>query len=416
MIEFSMEEIEELESEYPGDSAFDLDMRLSPHLNPVEELGLGPAFKSPQREAANIILTHLAFVGWSDPHRWTFFSRDRNVYSQNKRYRSPALSCTHVINVIDVLKGIGLIEEERAAPSPDGKYRSRMRLLDGVDDMIPVSSIVDLRFIPAELVKRKDDKKRLVNYNETSQTRRMRRELVEHNEAVSQLKLFLNSPDWHLDDRGLLRSMDRVLNPAKLSLYRIFNTSWRHGGRVYGGFWQRLPRVDRTCLRIDDEETVEPDFEYLHPQMMATMAGIDLQNEDPYRIDGFSRKLVKAAFNTMLNANTPTAAYRAILNNLRTVGARGLAAEAQALIEAIKIRHPYFSRFWGTGLGLRLQALDADMCVRVIARMRSDGVVALPVHDSFIVPKTAKGLAQEVMEEELTKTLREIRNNPLKIL
>ena len=223
MIEFSMEEIEELESEYPGDSAFDLDMRLSPHLIPVEELGLGPAFKSPQREAANIILTHLAFVGWSDPHRWTFFSRDRNVYSQNKRYRSPALSCTHVINVIAVLKGIGLIEEERAAPRPDGKYRSRMRLLDGVDDMIPVSSIVALRFIPAELVKRKDDKKRLVNYKETSRTRRMRRELVEHNEAVSQSKLFLNSPDWHLDDRGLLRSMDRVLNPAKLSLYRNFN-------------------------------------------------------------------------------------------------------------------------------------------------------------------------------------------------
>ena len=54
------------------------------------------------------------------------------------------------------------------------------------------------------------------------------------------------------------------------------------------------------------------------------------------------------------------------------------------------------------------------MFVSVIARMRSAGVVALPVHDSFIVPKTAEGLALEVMDEELTKKLREIRNNQLK--
>ena len=127
-----MEEIEEFERGYPRDRAFDLDMRLSPHRNPVEELGLGPDLKPAQREAANIILANLVFVGWSDPRRWTFFFARSHFYSLNKRYRTPALSYTHVTNVIDILKGSGLIEEERAAPSPNGKYRSRMRLIDGV--------------------------------------------------------------------------------------------------------------------------------------------------------------------------------------------------------------------------------------------------------------------------------------------
>ena len=97
-----------------------------------------------------------------------------------------------------------------------------------------------------------------MNYKETSRTRKRRRELEEHNEAISQLKLSLQSPDWHLDNRGLLRSAERILNPAKLSLYRIFNADWRHGGRLYGVYWQQLPGVDRGHLRIDDQELSNP--------------------------------------------------------------------------------------------------------------------------------------------------------------
>jgi hypothetical protein len=47
-----------------------------------------------------------------------------------------------------------------------------------------------------------------------------------------------------------------------------------------------------------------------------------------------------------------------------------------------------------------LQSFDADICARVQRSLRKDGVPALSVHDSFIVPISHEAKLQNVMEEE----------------
>ena len=50
--------------------------------------------------------------------------------------------------------------------------------------------------------------------------------------------------------------------------------------------------------------------------MMAASAASIFKTKTHTEIDGFPRKLVKEAFNTLLNANTMMAAYRAIMESL----------------------------------------------------------------------------------------------------
>ncbi|MFY0610770.1 MAG: hypothetical protein JXQ99_04525 [Hyphomicrobiaceae bacterium] len=308
-----------------------------------------------------------------------------------------------------------MIEEQRGRPGPRSSYQSRMRLRPNLLDNLAIKTVEDVAFLPADGVKLKNREGQLVDYKDTARSRKMRREIAQQNEAIMSLEIALVSPSWHQDDRGLLRSTKSVLNPEKLRLYRVFKGGWNLGGRLYGGWWQNMPSSDRAHIRIDGDDVVEHDFSHIHPTLMSAIADVKFDGKDPYVIDGFERKLVKRSFNILLNASTLLGARRAITQELQTIGTEAPGSQAKELINAIQRHHPRFSHFWGTGLGLRLQSIDSDLCVRVLARMRAAGVVALPVHDSFIVPDRAASFLLQAMETELTIIVREIRCNTMKI-
>jgi hypothetical protein len=79
------------------------------------------------------------------------------------------------------------------------------------------------------------------------------------------------------------------------------------------------------------------------------------------------------------------------------------------LRKAIKARFPTLARFWNTGYGLKLQNIDASICMKVQRRLREQNIACLSVHDSFIVPTTEHGRLRTLMDEEFSNTCRRLR-------
>jgi hypothetical protein len=126
---------------------------------------------------------------------------------------------------------------------------------------------------------------------------------------------------------------------------------------------------------------------------------------DAYSIDGVARDLTKRAWQILINASSRRSAVSAVASHL---GGLRHQTEAEVLLRALEVRHAAINRAFYTGEGLRLQRMDSDLMMRIGLRCSSEGIVALPVHDSCIVQVRHSALTQEIMDEELAAGLRSI--------
>ena len=172
----------------------------------------------------------------------------------------------------------------------------------------------------------------------------------------------------------------------------VFNNNFRQGGRIYGGWWQCAPKADRRQSTFDGDPVVELDHAQLYPRLY-WRSGRRLEG-DAYTLPGWERDDAKLAFNVLVNAGSYPEAVGAIAQKLKG----GNRKQAAQLIAALKDRHGAIPRFFHSGAGLKLQAIDADMAERVLAELLKRNVVALPIHDSFLVQKRHEGLLREAMD------------------
>jgi hypothetical protein len=107
---------------------------------------------------------------------------------------------------------------------------------------------------------------------------------------------------------------------------------------------------------------------------------------------------VKKAFNILLNAETYLAALRALTNEIGGVGAQ---VKAAALIDAVKARHSDVAYYFHSGIGLRLQRKDADIAEQIMLSLLRDGIIALPIHDSFIGKSCYGDQIRGIMDDAL---------------
>ncbi|WP_072396227.1 hypothetical protein [Hyphomicrobium sp. CS1GBMeth3] len=198
----------------------------------------------------------------------------------------------------------------------------------------------------------------------------------------------------------------------------LATASWadfEHGGRWYAT-WQNLEKKSRSQIRIDGRPTVELDFRCCHPQLLCATAGIDLPFGDPefdfYRLPPFERSDIKAAVNTLLNAPSSRSARGALTRDLQRPGRPNIAS---ALCHAIRAAWPELAPHWGTGVGLRLQRVDAGICTEVQAEMRSRRIPVLSIHDSFIVPAEFERDLQQVMDAAMEAACRRLREHPIEM-
>jgi hypothetical protein len=193
---------------------------------------------------------------------------------------------------------------------------------------------------------------------------------------------------------------------------RIFNQTMDRGGRFYseGASWQNMKAEARSMLIINGEPMVELDFDGMHIAMLYIEAGHPIPT-NCYDIDGWPRDLVKVATLTLINAQNDHTARLSIAHSdgrkidtdtnerivspddkqlmqiLAEPGSQRSIKVAATLIRAIKRRHSPIEDQMHSDAGARLMRRDSDIAEAVMANlMLRQGIVALPVHDSFLVP------------------------------
>lgn len=364
----------------------------------VSDLGV-PAPKSGRaREAVASILLD-AWVEAITTGRWISYSRRKEFYTGQQRYQGTAYSFSTVPPAIDMLAERGLIEHEKAeAKRPrqgeEGR-QSRFRAAPAMLGMAP-PMFADQ---PGELIRLKGPDKRLVDYRDTAATERMRLTLCGVNDNIGATALRLEVPGAVVD--GPVARLDScIIHTGRYALHRVFNLDFQHGGRLYGGWWQGVPSAARSSITINGAATVERDYPQHHARLLYRMAGLQWPaNADAYEVPGYEREVGKVAFQTLLNAPSYGAAVGAVAKKL---GGEHFAndhrAAAVLLIDALKARHAPVAGYFHRDYGRRLQRVDSDICERVLVDLQRRGIVALPIHDSFIVQARHRGALDEAME------------------
>ncbi|WP_338531274.1 hypothetical protein [Nitratireductor thuwali] len=175
-------------------------------------------------------------------------------------------------------------------------------------------------------------------------------------------------------------------------LYRVFNNgTFENGGRFYGGWWQGIPGRYRKFLTINGYTTAELDYSNMQIAMLYAREGRQLEG-DAYAVEGVPqeyRGLLKKTLFKIINARGH---IRAPL-----VASRPPGWDWRTLLEALEQRHQPIAAYFRSGIGIQLQRLDSDIAERVMIRMRADGNLALPVHDSFIVMDGQQDALREAM-------------------
>ena len=206
-----------------------------------------------------------------------------------------------------------------------------------------------------------------------------------------------------------------LLPPVIFSLTRIFNDgSFNRGGRYYSTF-QGFKSQLRLFLTIDNEPVIEVDYKGLHPSLLYQRAGLPEPTKDAYTIDGYPRKLVKKAFNILINRKKPAPATNSLIFYLNKnkqqyvddkypIAPTVDKAYCLALEQAIRDHHKPIENFFCTGVGLELQNHDSLLCSSVFDYflVKTDSIV-LAVHDSFIVKQSdIPHLAEAIRYAEMT--------------
>lgn len=187
-------------------------------------------------------------------------------------------------------------------------------------------------------------------------------------------------------------------------LYRIFKRNWQNGGRLYGGWWINLPKAERRLLTLDGELVVERDYARLHPTLLFARHG-EVLNHDIYRVAGFEgpevRELGKRTFNRLIN-RTSSAPMRLAASGSDTAQLPA-GMRFSSYVAAFTEQLGPVAQWFGSGEGLRLQREDSDLAVAVLARLLDANVLALPVHDSFIVARRDEAALVDAMRQAFVK-------------
>jgi hypothetical protein len=229
-----------------------------------------------------------------------------------------------------------------------------------------------------------------IDYPDTERTRRFREELRGINSWLAKAEITF-------DPKASNRPVDIHARQLRRQ-FTLGRFEFDRGGRLFGGFWETLPKPVRLRgIRIEGEPVVGLDYSQLNPLLSYHVAEADPPAEDAYTLPGLEkhRDGVKKVFNAMLFKHPVTKFPK---------GARALfprRVKCEDVTEAILLRHPMLKGVLSyPETGHQLQFLESEIMMAVLRSCQGRNIVALPVFDCVVVKASAEDVVTEIMCRE----------------
>ncbi|MFM0303995.1 hypothetical protein PQQ99_28145 [Paraburkholderia sediminicola] len=333
------------------------------------------------------LLCHLA-----QPGGWVAVTRSKQILGHANRYHSPVMSRT-LPDVMDRLASpdMGLLEVGMGMVNPFANVNQRtiFRATDRLIEQAAELNLTHADFAHADAeeviilkAEKQSGKSARIPYADDEQTSKLRSEVQTINAwlAGADIELARDFSGVHTDDRKMTRSFN--------------NGTFRHGGRLSGGFWQGITKAQRKSVLIDGQDTVTLDYKQMGPSIHYGLAGIPFDG-DAYAVPGYEhhRSGIKQVFGAMTHS-----AGR--FNRLDDLDPCSLPAGVQLskVCRDIEQYHaPIADRFYCRS-GMEAMRTESDIIVGVMLELRELGIVGLPIHDAVLVREDQADQVEEVMQ------------------
>ena len=357
--------------------------------------------------AVRFILTSLWRDSISYPPCESSINLRNGYYSELPRYRDSKLTYRQVKAAFEALINCRFIEITKRG------YYIRETGQSGLTKFIPTDRLLErfesLEGHPAFQIKPNLDEETIIlrdkidgknvdiHYDDIRKTNRFRSNLKIINDCLMRHWADLrirNTEFSHLAKRISKHSNKEPVDLSRRTLVRIFaNGSFEEGGRFYRGWWQNVPIEYRKFITIDEKVTTEYDFSQLSPHMLYFAYNKKMGQEDAYDrvLDGQHRKIVKQAFNAMVQSSSPL--------NLkpRKINMDGMDMDWKELRQRILDAHKPIKDLFFRDEGNKLQFKDSCIAESVMLQFANQNQVALPIHDSFMMQEGYAGHLEEAM-------------------
>jgi hypothetical protein len=231
----------------------------------------------------------------------------------------------------------------------------------------------------------------LIDYPETDHTRSLRADVRRINDTFRHADIALRG-----DASG------RPKGPPP-QLYRSFaapsttDTRFDLGGRLFGGWWQSLPKSRRNDLRINGEPIADLDFSSMFLRLAYLEAGAKPPSGDLYANvrdleDPRWREGVKRIAAALLFRTSPLHRLPIGMDGMVPPGMTG-----SDVRERLLERHPTLATVFETGCGLRLMFRESEILMAALLALADREIAALPMHDGLMVAASKAGEAKDAM-------------------
>lgn len=358
------------------------------------------------------IITDLFVAKIEDKTKYIAISRSRNDYIENTRLKKIFLKYRYTIHILDTLENNGYIEQHKGFHS---KFTGRLTRIRATEKLVRLfrkykrdtngentleSGKIFKRNIPVIL---RNQEKKDIDYDINNKlVKNMIINVNRINKMLQKHVIDLESPDiWD----EIIQS-DSNLGHVRLNnkYKRVFNGSFEYGGRFYGHWSQQIPSRYRKYITIDGKDTVEADYSCLHLSMLYRLENIDIPSGDLYRLNNVSdkfRSIIKFAVNISINAKTEKQAVQAlnVCYKEHQVNKYIVGISPKEMISKVMNKHYGIKKYFCTGHGLRLQALDSEIAESIMLNFAQRGECVLSIHDSFITSTDNKDVLIEMMRD-----------------
>jgi hypothetical protein len=227
-------------------------------------------------------------------------------------------------------------------------------------------------------------------YEEDEATLALRQQMTEINDWLSTADTTCNLPQ---------------VDPTHRRLRRIFNNSdFAQGGRLYGGFWQAMSSDERQeHILIEGDWCVELDYGQMSLAILYGLTGTKPPKGDLYDLSAEGiptdyRKGIKTVIQALINSSkVPTKMPKGVR---KLIPSR---YSIKDILEAVARKHPAIYPQMTSGIGMQLFRKESDILVDVLLTLKTQGIVALPIHDAVVVRDDNSDKAKAVMKKVFKK-------------